>query len=496
MTLKMKQLLGVDSGRAVSSVVEHFLDTEGVRGSNPLSRTIFPKENEQLGLTDTVLTQQPPESSKPDVKWPKKVKHRNKVLAKIYRPCAGHASYRVAWSVNGKRQMKPFPTYGGKGGALEFAEDLVPKLYKGSQETALTPVQASDALAALARLQSFYEATGRRVSLLGGISEYCEALTNLSGRTLGEAVQGYLSTVAVVKRQPLAEAVAEFLAGRKPLAESKDGKRPKHSPVYEYHVNFWLNEFAGTFPNDAVCDLTKSHLDTYLGRFSELSAKSRNDRRAVVKMFLRWCVAKDYLSQHHRLFEAVAFKAESADAQEIDFYRPKELRAMLEAADAKMMPVIALSGLAGLRIEECLRLDWADVWRVDGKVEISARIAKGRQRRLVTICPALARWLEPFRDCKGPVCNKNPMQFNRAFVRLRDNLEIPARRNGLRHGFVTFHMATYANENLTAAEAGNSPQMIHQHYRGLMTKKDGEAWFAVAPAQAANIIPMAARADE
>ena len=26
---------------AVSSVVEHFLDTEGVRGSNPLSRTTF-----------------------------------------------------------------------------------------------------------------------------------------------------------------------------------------------------------------------------------------------------------------------------------------------------------------------------------------------------------------------------------------------------------------------------------------------------------------------
>ncbi len=41
MTLKMKQLRSVDSGSAVSSVVEHFLDTEGVRGSNPLSRTIF-----------------------------------------------------------------------------------------------------------------------------------------------------------------------------------------------------------------------------------------------------------------------------------------------------------------------------------------------------------------------------------------------------------------------------------------------------------------------
>jgi hypothetical protein len=29
------------SGCAVSSVVEHFLDTEGVTGSNPVSRTIF-----------------------------------------------------------------------------------------------------------------------------------------------------------------------------------------------------------------------------------------------------------------------------------------------------------------------------------------------------------------------------------------------------------------------------------------------------------------------
>ena len=40
MTLKMKNLASVNAGGAVSSVEEHFLDTEGVRGSNPLSRTI------------------------------------------------------------------------------------------------------------------------------------------------------------------------------------------------------------------------------------------------------------------------------------------------------------------------------------------------------------------------------------------------------------------------------------------------------------------------
>jgi hypothetical protein len=30
----------------------------------------------------------------------------------------------------------------------------------------------------------------------------------------------------------------------------------------------------------------------------------------------------------------------------------------------------------------------------------------------------------------------------------------------------------------------------HAHYKGLLTKVEGEAWFAVAPAQAVNIIPL------
>ncbi len=38
-------------GRAVSSVVEHFLDTEGVRGSNPLSRTMFLTVKTKVPLT-------------------------------------------------------------------------------------------------------------------------------------------------------------------------------------------------------------------------------------------------------------------------------------------------------------------------------------------------------------------------------------------------------------------------------------------------------------
>jgi hypothetical protein len=32
-----------------------------------------------------------------------------------------------------------------------------------------------------------------------------------------------------------------------------------------------------------------------------------------------------------------------------------------------------------------------------------------------------------------------------------------------------------------ALEAGNSPQMIFQHYRELMRPKEAKAWFAIGP---------------
>lgn len=37
-----------------------------------------------------------------------------------------------------------------------------------------------------------------------------------------------------------------------------------------------------------------------------------------------------------------------------------------------------------------------------------------------------------------------------------------------------YHFALHSNENLTTAQAGNSPAMIHGHYKGLATNKEAE----------------------
>ena len=75
-------------------------------------------------------------------------------------------------------------------------------------------------------------------------------------------------------------------------------------------------------------------------------------------------------------------------------------------------------------------------------------------------------------------------------MELCKDAEVTRKANGLRHAFCTYHFALHGNENLTAQQAGNSPAMIHAHYKGLATKKEAEIWFAIKPAKTGrNIVP-------
>ncbi len=135
------------------------------------------------------------------MKFPKVIRHR-KAECKIYGKKPGYPFYRVAWYVTGQRRVKQFATYSK---AKEFADALVKELAKGSQTTALTPTQATDALAAVDRLKAYHQQTGRNVSLLRVVSEWVEASRGLNGRPLAEAVEGFMANVVTVKRIDLAK---------------------------------------------------------------------------------------------------------------------------------------------------------------------------------------------------------------------------------------------------------------------------------------------------
>jgi len=424
------------------------------------------------------------------VKFPKVIRHR-KAEVTIYGRKEAYPFYRLAYRVNGQRRMKSFATYGE---AKAEAEKRVRELAKGSQILALTSKEVTDALAIRDALDAYRRDTGRTITPLQAVTHYVHAAKLLGERPLSDAVEGFIRTVAVVRRKTLSEAVAEFVATRAPKAEAKDGKRPALNPKYVENTATWLREFAATFPGHDVGDITKEHLNLYVTAHAKLGAKSRNDRRAVVKQFLKWCVRNDYLTATHRLLEADGLAKEASDAAPIDYYRPAELRAKLENSEGQMRVVIALQGLAGLRLEEVLRLDWRDVFGIPGHIEVGSSKSKTRQRRLLEICPALEQWLMPYRGLEGKVATQwqTVNGYVQAVTALRQSLKIPSRRNGLRHAFVTYHFALHQNENLTAALAGNSPAMIHAHYKGLATKAEAEKWFAVAPKVANNVLALPA----
>jgi len=432
------------------------------------------------------------------MRFPKVIRYRKTVVT-IYGKKKNYHFYRIAYRADGKRRLRNFSKYSD---ALKEAKKKAKELAQGHPAAALSAAQSRDALTAYQMLDSFRR-QDQRLSLSAVVSEFIEVSKQLGDRTLREAADGFLKNEAVVSRKNLGDAINEFLQAAEARMKATEGQRSQLSSKYAYNRRLQLQKFAAGFTGTAVCDLTKAHLDKFmdnLGRLKSnspnqrkaLSAKSRNHYRAVIRQFLAWAVRKDYLSPTNRLNEADGLRPELSNTSETNFYTPAEFKAMLDAAKdqlAALRPIVAIGGLAGLRTAELLRLDWSDIWRVPDHIEVSAGKSKTRQRRLVEICPTLKAWLDLYRRNKtGLLWEGHEVTFQQKIAELCaiakvEEKAVERRHNGLRHAFCTYHFALHANENLTAQQAGNSPAMIHQHYKGLATKAEAEKWFAVMPAE-------------
>ncbi len=64
--------------------------------------------------------------------------------------------------------------------------------------------------------------------------------------------------------------------------------------------------------------------------------------------------------------------------------------------------------------------------------------------------------------------------------------------NALRHSFGSYHYAKHRDENLTAAEMGNSPAVVFRHYRALVKPEAATKFWKLIPDRAANMVEFAA----
>jgi site-specific recombinase XerD len=271
---------------------------------------------------------------------------------------------------------------------------------------------------------------------------------------------------------------------------TKDGT----GDAYVRVLKVYLNQLKESF-NCQLRAVTTGQLADYL-RNQDVSSRSKNNARATIGAFFKFCKERGWLPRDHEGIELVPkFKEKPTD---IAIYSPWEVTQFLNHSRPEMVPFLAIGAFAGLRSAEIERLDWSEVHLADKFIEIKAAKAKTASRRIVPISCNLAKWLKPHAKDDGrvvPFDNVNKQigwlveDTNQALKEAAEKdrkdpekaKKVKWKKNALRHSFISYRVAETQDVAKVALEAGNSPQIIFQHYRELVQPKEAKAWFAIVP---------------
>jgi integrase len=319
---------------------------------------------------------------------------------------------------------------------------------------------------------------GYGIPLDAAALEYCEARKILDGVGLIDAARFYARHHGRdIKRKAVPDAVREMVEAKKVAGVSS---------VYLNDLRYRLGMFADCFQCDLV-SLTPDDMQSFFDGI-DLSARSFNNFLRALKTFCRFAQDRGWLSKEVDLLSAVKRRKEKSTPVEI--LTPQEMVALLEHATPEIAPCFALGAFAGLRSEEILRLEWGDVTRRPGFIEVAAHKAKTATRRLVPITDNLASWLRQLSSDDGLLWQNTKPMFHKIRLRVATQAGITWKQNALRHSFISYRLALLQDVNRVALEAGNSPQMIFRHYRELATPDQARSWFAIAPEAASKVVPI------
>lgn len=327
------------------------------------------------------------------------------------------------------------------------------------------------------------ELEGTGVPLLAAVREYRAAHDLLGGKgTLNEAVRHFLAagTPEIVVK-PVGEVVAELLE-----AKRDDGV----SEVYLTDLELRLRRFAESFRRP-IGEIPTRDIEDWLRGLST-GARNRNNFAAVITTLFSFAKRAGYLPRDRATAADLLTRAK-VKAKDIQIFTVEETRCLLNRLRTfrpDLLPFAAIGAFAGLRTAEISRLEWSDIRWDQGHIIVSADKAKTAQRRLVPIQPNLAKWLEPYRTATGKVSPFKRSNF--AIVREVEQVvrhsegtgelqSLEWKRNALRHSYGSYRLPIVKSAAELALEMGNSPRMIFQHYRELVTPADAAAYWQIQP---------------
>ena len=311
------------------------------------------------------------------------------------------------------------------------------------------------------------------VSLLQAASEYASARNKLPPNvSLTDTVVAYLRLAPTgMDRKRVRDVLKEYVA---------DLERRGKSDIYVGHVGKYLSKFATAF-ECPLASVTTADFSKWLWSLkakdgTTLALRSLFNHQRAVSGLMNFAARRKYIPRELSV-EFAELETPEPEAPTRAVFTPKAFKTLLHGADSKGLAAFVLGGLCGLRTAEIGRLQWEQVKLDQGVVVVDENVAKTQSRRVVPLGDSALAWLRTCRNRKGWVC---PVP-EKVTVRVAAEVGVPWVKNGLRHGYASYRLATVQDAAKVAFECGNSPQMIQAHYRSLVTEAEAREWFSIMP---------------
>lgn len=290
-----------------------------------------------------------------------------------------------------------------------------------------------------------------------------------------------LRGIAARKSVTLAAGVAEFLE----LKAANQGRSPRNLITLRKN----LTPLVAQYGSVQLDQISVTDLDSYLTNRGG-GSRTRQNHRASIVTFFRWCRARDYLPD--QTTEAEKMAKPIAERKVPLTYTPEEMQILLDAVQSHYLPWLVLAGFAGIRNEEMhpvptsrkSPLLWSDIDLERGLITIRPETSKTGQRRVIEMQPNLIAWLEEVDPKLEEVGHHKPPDKTRhgedAETKRLGKLVGGWRRNALRDSFISYRAAQVGIAR-AALEAGNSESEAKKSYHDAKSQEEAGAWFSLKP---------------
>ena len=411
--------------------------------------------------------------------WPRIIT-AGSVRTKVYRvnnqTTASGFAYVAAWTTPLGRRLRKFAS----------AADAIAEARLQAEKIAAGRSDASDMTRADFEELVAARAICGRTPILAALREWRRAQELTGGHAVAAAEYWAARHGNACERITLAEAAKDFMKAKKAAGVQIRASYGRSFP-----------DLLRQFGDREIASLSARELQSWLEERHPHPVSRNTVRKRCVALW-RWCRKRNYLPQDMQT-EAERIDTAQEPQLEIGIVAADTFRRLLyffREAHPEYLSALVLAGFAGLRRAELHAQKWEDIDLEAGHLKVSAAKPNTPARRLVPLSPAAVEWLMLTKERTGVVCfNTEIHRVNLAIDRIRhiardarddkgSPLFPPLPDNAFRHAYISHRVAQTGDVAGTSLEAGNSPKIIHAHYRALVTKAEGEKWFSISPSTA------------